>query len=188
MANVSLIANVADQTASQLADGSASLVPTGIIFNFAGSAAPTGWLLCNGNAVSRTTYASLFAVIGTTYGSGDGSTTFNLPDTRGIFISGVGTQTVGGVSYTRTLGTKQADQKQASSQLMTAPEYGGFMGSASGGFGGGFSRSFIGVNDPANGNNFRTTGDYLTIGANGTPRVGAETRPANIAMNQIIKV
>ena len=61
----------------------------GMIQMFAGSTAPTGWLLCNGSAVSRTDYAALFAVIGTTYGVGDGSTTFNLPDMRGEFPLGV---------------------------------------------------------------------------------------------------
>ena len=55
----------------------------GMIQMFAGSTAPTGWLMCDGSAVSRTTYAKLFSVIGTTYGTGDGSTTFNLPDLRG---------------------------------------------------------------------------------------------------------
>lgn len=54
--------------------------PTGAVMAFAGSSAPEGWLVCDGSAVSRTTYADLFAVIGTTYGSGDGSTTFNLPN------------------------------------------------------------------------------------------------------------
>ena len=55
---------------------------------FTMSTAPTGWLKCNGAAISRTTYAKLFAVTGTTYGVGDGSTTFNLPDLRGEFIRG----------------------------------------------------------------------------------------------------
>jgi microcystin-dependent protein len=55
---------------------------------FAGSAAPSGWLLCYGQAISRTSYAGLFAALGTTYGSGDGSTTFNLPDLRGRAIAG----------------------------------------------------------------------------------------------------
>ena len=59
------------------------VMPVGCVIPFAGAAAPTGWLLCQGQAVSRTTYAQLFSVIGTTYGSGDGSTTFNLPDMRG---------------------------------------------------------------------------------------------------------
>jgi microcystin-dependent protein len=61
---------------------------TGTILDFAGAAAPTGWLLCYGQAVSRTTYAPLFAAIGTTYGAGDGSTTFNLPDCRGRVHAG----------------------------------------------------------------------------------------------------
>ena len=54
----------------------------GMMLDFAGATAPAGWLLCNGQAVSRTTYADLFGVIGTTYGAGDGSTSFNVPDTR----------------------------------------------------------------------------------------------------------
>ena len=64
--------------------------PPGVITAFAGSTAPTGYLLCNGATVSRTTYASLFAIIGTTYGSGDGSTTFAVPDLRSKMIVGVG--------------------------------------------------------------------------------------------------
>lgn len=64
------------------------LAPTGVILPFAGSAAPAGWLLCAGQAVSRTTYAALFTAIGTSYGTGDGSTTFNLPDMRGRMPGG----------------------------------------------------------------------------------------------------
>lgn len=63
--------------------------PAGVISAFAGSSAPSGWFLCYGQAVSRTTYATLFSAIGTTYGSGDGSTTFNLPDLRGRVVAGV---------------------------------------------------------------------------------------------------
>lgn len=66
----------------------AQMVPTGTVNPFAGSAEPAGWLLCYGQAISRTTYAALFAVIGTTYGVGDGSTTFNVPDLRGRAIAG----------------------------------------------------------------------------------------------------
>jgi microcystin-dependent protein len=64
-------------------------LPVGMITPFAGATAPTGWFLCSGQAVSRTTYASLFAVISTTYGVGDGSTTFNLPDLRGRTVAGI---------------------------------------------------------------------------------------------------
>ena len=63
----------------------------GMIFAYAGASAPTGFLLCDGSAVSRTTYAGLFSLIGTTYGAGDGSTTFNVPDLRGRFAIGAGT-------------------------------------------------------------------------------------------------
>lgn len=66
-------------------------VPVGSMQAFAGSSAPTGWLLCNGTAVSRTTYSNLYSVIGTTYGVGDGSTTFGLPDMRGRVPMGAGT-------------------------------------------------------------------------------------------------
>jgi microcystin-dependent protein len=68
----------------------ASTVPTGTLMAFAGSAAPAGYLLCTGAAVSRTTYAALFAVIGTVYGAGDGSTTFNIPDGRSRSVVGAG--------------------------------------------------------------------------------------------------
>lgn len=62
--------------------------PVGTVLAFAGSTTPDGWLLCDGSAVSRTTYADLYAVIGDTYGDGDGSTTFNLPDMSDKFIQG----------------------------------------------------------------------------------------------------
>lgn len=63
-------------------------VPPGVISPYGGSSAPANWLLCDGSAVSRTTYAALFAVVGTTFGVGDGSTTFNLPDLRQRFPLG----------------------------------------------------------------------------------------------------
>jgi microcystin-dependent protein len=64
------------------------LVPTGMVVPFAGSSTPAGWLMCYGQAVSRATYSALFANVGTTYGSGDGSSTFNLPDLRGRSVFG----------------------------------------------------------------------------------------------------
>ena len=64
-------------------------VPAGSMMQYAGAAAPSGWLLCNGAAVSRATYAALFAVVGTAYGVGDGSTTFNLPNMAGRYAIGI---------------------------------------------------------------------------------------------------
>lgn len=60
-----------------------NFIPKGVINTYAGSIAPNGWLICDGSAISRSTYSDLFNVIGTTYGIGDGDTTFNLPDLRG---------------------------------------------------------------------------------------------------------
>jgi microcystin-dependent protein len=87
------------QVALFTSDGFQGQVPFGVIVDFAGSTTPVLWLLCYGQNVSRTTYASLFAVIGTTYGSGDGVTTFGLPDLRGRAI--FGKDNMGGVSAAR---------------------------------------------------------------------------------------
>ena len=66
------------------------LTPSGMVAAFARNTAPNAnWLICDGRAVSRTTYANLFAAIGTTWGKGNGSTTFNLPDLRGVFLRGL---------------------------------------------------------------------------------------------------
>ena len=67
------------------------VVPTGCILPFCGNNAPQGWLLCDGSAINRTTYADLFAILGTNYGEGDNSTTFNLPDMRGKVAVGLNT-------------------------------------------------------------------------------------------------
>lgn len=95
-------------------------VPIGAISQYAGATAPAGWLLCRGDAVSRVTYKSLYEVIGTTYGAGDGSTTFNLPDLQQRFplgkaAAGTGAalgatggtidHTHGGLSHTHTIST-----------------------------------------------------------------------------------
>ena len=90
-------------------------VPSGTLLDFAGSSAPTGFLLCDGSAVSRTTYAALFTAIGTTWGVGDGATTFNVPDLRGRTAIGsgmgtgltartTGTQNIGEESHILTVG------------------------------------------------------------------------------------
>ena len=82
-----------DETATEYANtdlnnltntGVQNLARTGMVVPFAGSTAPSGWLICDGSAISRTTYSSLFSVIGTTYGDGDGNTTFNIPTTQRV--------------------------------------------------------------------------------------------------------
>jgi microcystin-dependent protein len=83
--------NAANADNADLLDGqhADTLVPLGTVVAFAGSTPPAGWLLCDGSAVTRTQYSALFAAIGTAHGSGDGTTTFNLPDYRGRFLRGV---------------------------------------------------------------------------------------------------
>jgi len=92
-------ANIVDGavTAAKLAVGAAFVA--GMVMPYAGSAAPSGWLLAYGQDVSRTTYSGLFSAIGTTYGSGDGSTTFTLPDLRGRTVAGQ--DNMGGTSADR---------------------------------------------------------------------------------------
>lgn len=102
--NAGLVKDVAD-LGTTVGDSSAGLVkdvsdlqtevaglalPSGMITPYGGTTAPSGWLLCDGTAVSRETYANLFAVIGTAFGSGDGSTTFNVPDMRECTTKGAG--------------------------------------------------------------------------------------------------
>lgn len=88
-------------------DDLAGMIPSGAVMYFAGQTAPTGWLKANGAAVSRTLYAALFQAVGTTYGAGDGRTTFNLPDLRGEFIRGWDDGR--GIDSGRTLGSVQGD-------------------------------------------------------------------------------
>lgn len=83
------------------AAGSEAAIPTGTLTAYTGTTAPAGWLICDGTAISRSTYSELFAIVGTTYGSGDGSTTFNLPDLRGRVIVGL---SPGGATLVDTLG------------------------------------------------------------------------------------
>jgi microcystin-dependent protein len=86
---------------SRLLPKTVQAIPSGSLFMFAGAEPPEGYLLCDGSPISRVNYSSLFDAIGTTYGSGDGSTTFNLPDFRGRGPLGAGT----GAGLTpRTLG------------------------------------------------------------------------------------
>ena len=89
MANpISKLNLVINGVSTELDIHDAGALPTGSYIQFAGSQAPAGFLVCNGGEISRTTYSALFDVIGTTYGSGDGSTTFNLPNLIDRFLQG----------------------------------------------------------------------------------------------------
>lgn len=185
--NVSATVNV---TSGKIAESGNPLVPAGVIQMYGGSTAPGGWFICDGSAVSRTTYAKLYAAIGTTYGTGDGSTTFNLPDFRGVFPRGAGTSgkltNANGVAFSGTLGTYQNDKMQGhwhdiqgangTDHLLTSSYA---TGETANGNAGGFAAA-------QNANRVETTSP-VTDETNGTPRTGAETNPANLAVNFIIK-
>lgn len=140
-----------------------SLVPAGAITHFAMSSVPSGYLECNGAAVSRSTYATLFAAIGTTYGTGDGSTTFNLPELRGEFIRGWDDGR--GVDVARTLGSSQSDEFKAHTHSVTALSVLASFGSV----------------EEARGNP-----DWQLSSATGSAG-GSETRPRNVALLVCIK-
>ncbi|MDD3494225.1 MAG: tail fiber protein [Candidatus Thermoplasmatota archaeon] len=96
-------------------------IPIGALLDWPGPNTPTGWLLCYGQAVSRTTYAALFAALGTTWGAGDGSTTFNLPDFRGRV--GAGKDNMGGTAANRlSIGATLGAAGGAQSHQLTANE------------------------------------------------------------------
>lgn len=144
-------------------------MPSGAVAHFAMNTAPTGWLKANGGAVSRTTYADLFAAIGTTFGVGDGSTTFTLPDLRGEFLRGWDDGR--GADSGRSFGSNQA-AAFASHTHNTSP----FLGAIN------FSRAGF---DPS-GLGFLTQdagGGPGTVSATG----GNETRPRNVALLACIK-
>lgn len=88
MPTTPLLGSYGDISASQIAQAASALVPSGVVLSFAGATAPGGWLICDGSLINRTTYASLFSSIGTAHGSGDGATTFALPNYQGQFLRG----------------------------------------------------------------------------------------------------
>ena len=145
-----------------------SIIPSGMLSPFAMSTAPTGWLECDGSAISRTTYAALFAAIGTTYGAGDGSTTFNLPDLRGEFLRGWDNGR--GVDDSRAFGSSQLDAFQGHT-------HGIFASSADTG---GTTRAHA----LSGSNPIGAPLEYSTYGA---PRYDDETRPRNVAVLYCIK-
>lgn len=167
-----------------LSGSATSAFPIGGITAFAGTSAPAGYLLCDGTAVSRTTYASLFAAIGTAFGAGDGSTTFNVPDLRGRFLRGVD-------------GTAGNDpDKSARTAMATGGNVGNNIGSLQLDAFQGHAHQVTGNGSASNGNNsasasstgnLQPTISIISNGTHGTPRVSTETRPQNAYVNYIIK-
>lgn len=139
-------------------------VPIGMVLPIGTITVPSGYLPCDGAAVSRTTYAGLFAVIGTTFGIGDGITTFNVPDIRGEFLRGLDQGR--GVDTSRAIGSAQADALKAHTHnyFLWTPGGGGYTDGM--------------TND----------GNVDSRPATATTSTGdAETRPRNVALPYLIK-
>ena len=215
-ANVSLTLPATDGNAGEFlqTDGSGVLsfsvvtgVPSGSVFCMAVATVPSGYLECNGQIVNRTTYAALFAVIGTQYGAGNGSTTFGIPDLRGEFIRGFDNGK--GTDSGRSIGTAQAGafgQHQHSIDLTTSNK--SLTGSLS------HNSTTMAQNPGTASGVFTKTGNVSAVGARsggsastsniaidashdhtvtgntgnqGSTSNSNETRPRNIAMMYIIK-
>ncbi|MGA2435430.1 MAG: phage tail protein, partial [Bryobacteraceae bacterium] len=149
-------------------------VPPGTVVPFAGPTIPSGWLPCNGQAVTRKDYAALYSAIGQTYGNGDGVSTFNLPDYRGRFLRGVD-------------GSANRDhervQRQAGLGSIQDDEVGPHV----------HPEMAIDVERLGAGGGYRIVGAGSNFGAfqtqaNGLVNQGKETRPINVAVNWIIKL
>jgi microcystin-dependent protein len=170
--------NVKWADAGNVAVNAPSALPAGTILPFGGPSIPAGYLPCNGSGVSRSTYANLFLAIGTTWGSGDGSTTFNLPNLAGLFLRGVG-------GNAGALGTTQTDQFGTHTHTVNdsghvhASPFGnsGSNGASPGG-------NLAGYGTPPYGpTNTLTAVTGITISNTG----GNETRPVNASVNYMIK-
>lgn len=167
---------------SHKADIIAAASPAGSVTAFAGGTAPTGWLECNGAAVSRTTYAALFGAIGVTYGNGDGTSTFNLPDLRGEFIRGWDHGK--GTDAGRAIASAQGDQLQTHEHAVWNPLHNTWATVTNDGPTSVDTAYQDTIADPGDSSitaNVLRAKD-LTVGNSGT-----ETRPRNVAMMYIIK-
>jgi microcystin-dependent protein len=174
----SLDANGNPQDSGESASGIIAVAaPTGAILNWTTVTPPTGWLECDGSAVSRATYAALYAVISDTFGNGDGSTTFNLPDLRGEFVRGYDDGTRGIDPDARSMGDNQGDSiighyHNASAQAIFQ-------------ISGGTNAARNSLSGAAGGT-YASSGPYKTSDSSyiGTD---TETRPRNVALMYIIK-
>jgi len=155
----------------------AGSIPSGAVLPFAYNVTsgniPAGWLLCDGSIYTVTAYPTLGALLANTYGGSTG--TFAVPNLKGLFIRGAGTQTSGGITYTAgSIGTIQQDSFQGHYHTTNA--------------------GIVGTNGPSGSgvpyysNGTATAGNATTDGTNGTPRTAGETRPVNLAMVYCIKI
>ena len=157
-------------------------VPAGSVFSFATTTVPTGYLECNCAAVSRSTYASLFSAISTTWGVGDGSSTFNLPDLRGQFVRGWDNSA--GVDSGRSFASSQSDQNKSHNHSINDSGHNHTAGNWGGNFGG--SSGALTFRNDATGTNSSII-QSATTGISIQNDGGTEVRVKNYALMYVIK-
>ena len=176
--------------------------PTGCVLPYAGTTAPEGWLLCDGSTVSRTDYAGLFAVLGSTHGQGDGSTTFHIPDLRGRFVRGVdgaanrdpdkGSRIAAnsGGNAGNNVGSVQDDATQGHrhGEAYAGSVIAGRYGNATVETGAAVGRYSFSDSGAANTSVSALTSIPYQDGTNGTPKTSSESRGKNVNLNHIIKI
>ena len=163
-------------------------IPVGMVGHFASMSPPVGWLKANGALVSRTTYAGLFAAIGTTYGAGNGTTTFKLPDLRGEFVRGVDDGRA--VDSGRAIGTLQLGQNLSHSHSGATSTTGSHSHSYMD-----TDTYYTGTSGLTGGSDFIDRNSYLSTGSAGSHSHsvsiyadgGNEARPRNVALLACIK-
>jgi microcystin-dependent protein len=179
-----------------------SIIPPGTIQAFGGGTVPSGWLLCDGSTANRSTYSALFSAIGVAHGSGDGSTTFHLPDLRGRFLRGADNMGTGAAgrdpdAATRTAANAGGNTGNAvgsvQSDAMQGHEHSYLSYSANFGISNNYADAsgtgLVQSNNTASDGTFATKIlGPITDGTNGTPRTSGESRPQNLAVEYIIKV
>nr|BAR23372.1 phage tail fiber protein [uncultured Mediterranean phage uvMED] len=172
-------------------------VPTGSVHMMATTTAPSGYLECDGSAISRTTYADLFSIIGTTWGAGDGSSTYNIPDLRGEFVRGWDNSK--GTDSGRSFASSQSDQNKQHNHGVTDPGHGHSINDPGHIHQVQYSNSDSGdgvIEESGTGLSGQeptlsaTTGIAINLGHTGISinnDGGSEARPRNIAMMYVIK-
>lgn len=157
--------------------GSGTSSPAGTIITYGGTSCPSGYLAADGTAISRSSYLNLFSAIGTTWGGGDGTTTFNLPDLRNRFLRGSGTNgdAQGGTSV--NVGQFQNDSFQG--------HWHNFWSMYTAQSGSSTNVLTVGTPNADLGNSY--VRNAVSDGTNGTPRVSSETRPKAYGVLMCIK-
>ena len=183
----SLVAQATEFTVKFVPDAAtvAAVAPVGTISMFAGiaSSVPAGWRLANGDALSKAEYPALYAVIADTYlVAGTDAQHFNLPNTQGVFVRGVGSSVISGVPYAGTLGAYQNDQFKSHNHNTVA----GVANDIGYGLAAGYN---TGLNALGFTNNVQAANGYGTPWSLGiTATGGSETNPANLSVYYMIKV